>query len=691
MGLTPRSDGWMNVLDLELKRLRVTTSVNYGVFTEAEALRMRCDLSNPLKWDALHNWSFNITLFCPSIFLLRDHITLFSDCGNDWTSAASDYATWTPFIYTVNVEFIDFGLFLNVNDGNIISSPSDLNDNAYLAFRGSNMSGKVVLPSHKIKPVEHNVQFEWQCPSLALAVHAPLWNTLSALLSQQEVGQLHKFEMTGSYTYPSDVSRKNIETLDAQISAAYFSVMYYGFLLRYFFNVRNNYFGEYTQFMTLEEYQREAKLSRPGTKYGGGKTPISNVLDVIIAVEIKKGALILPSRLYEATEGIRMHFDTLQADVRFMDYYMGTSIRFEELTIDLQVNVTPVSCFHHLKEPIDKIFENMGDPQAFVDGLTVHAHRLLGNPPTNPAYICNWDFDIGMITGAVKIPFLQAINSAINSFVYNLDDTENALPDVSPPDRDITFVRVNAAGASLRIHVETEEIRVQIGPTTLGADDRTSQLRSSKSTVSIESFAIQILHQGKMVGSFNTALRLTVLGRRRDLLDHGPKQAKHVRDHDASSRRAWFLYSNKRGRSKDYLDAFEIDLPPLARERVDTIHRQSYTPRCTLEKETCMPQDIHLASAFLPPNYGTWSFAKKLRMTQFGLVSKAITPMQHSSYCDIVLANVNNLPATQKTFIAEVSADTKLLLAPDVIHSVGILFQAFETTVLPAYLCPAKR
>lgn len=324
MGLTPRQDGWTNFLNLELKQLRVTTSINYGIFTEAEAIRIQCDLSNPLKWDALHNWAFNITVFKPSIFLLRDHITLLSDCGADWTSAPTDYATWTPYIYTLNINFVDFSIFLNVNDGNIISSPSELNDNSYVTFRGAKMSGKVIVPSDKISPMEHSVQFEWQSPAMALTVHAPLWNTLSVLLSHQEIGQLHKLDMVGSYTYPSDVSRNNIETLDMQVSASYVSVVFYGFLLRYFFNVRNNYFGDHTQFVTLEEYQREAKL--PGRELHTGKRPpVSNVLDVNIAVEVAKGAMILPSRLYEVSEGVRMHFDLLEADVRFMDYYMGMS------------------------------------------------------------------------------------------------------------------------------------------------------------------------------------------------------------------------------------------------------------------------------------------------------------------------------------------------------------------------------
>jgi hypothetical protein len=326
MGLTPHKDGWTNFLNLELKRLRVTTSINYGVLTEAEGVRIQCDLSKPLKWDALHNWIFNITVFRPSIFVLRDHITLFSDCGSDWVSAPTDYATWIPFIYTINLNFNDFSLFLNVNDGNIISSPAELNDNSYITFRGSKMSGNVIVSSDKVSPIEHSVQFEWQCPALALTVHAPLWNTLSVLLSQQEIGQLHKLEIAGSYTYPSDVSRNNIETLDMRISATYVSVVFYGFLLRYFFNVRNNYFGDHTQFVTLEEYQREAKLPSQDKQHTGKKPPISNVLDVIVAVEVSKGALILPSRLYESTEAVRLHFDILQADVRFMDYYMGTSI-----------------------------------------------------------------------------------------------------------------------------------------------------------------------------------------------------------------------------------------------------------------------------------------------------------------------------------------------------------------------------
>jgi hypothetical protein len=332
---------------------------------------------------------------------------------------------------------------------------------------------------------------------------------------------------------------------------------------------------------------------------------------------------------------------------------------------------------------MDEIFEELGNkvPEAFIDGITGHAHRLLGKPPSNPAYICNWDFDIGMITGEAKVPFLQAINAALDSFVYNLDDVENALPEMTPPDRDITFFRLNAAGALMRIPVDTDEIRIQLGPTTVGVDDRTSLLRSLKATISVQSFGAQVLRKGKVVATFDTALRITMLGRREDLLDHGPKQANHVREHDAQTRRAWFLYSTKKDHTQVDLETFEIDLPPLTPERVASVHSRSYIPKCTLRKGMTAVQDIHLASAFLAPDYGEWSCCKE----QSGRVKTPIfredEPPLHSAYGDVVLTHVDDLPAAQKTFIVEVSDDTILLLTPDVIQSAKLLFQALEITV----------
>jgi len=354
-----------------------------------------------------------------------------------------------------------------------------------------------------------------------------------------------------------------------------------------------------------------------------------------------------------------------------------------ELTGDLQINVTPVSCYHHVKERMEEIFEELGDkvPEAFIDGITVHAHRLLGKPPSNPAYICNWDFDVGMISGDSKMPFLLAVNSAMDSFVYNLVDVENALPDITPPDRDITFLRLNAAGAAFRIPIENNEIRVQLGPTTVGLDDRTSLLRSGRITINIGSLATQILRDNQKVASFNTAIRTTILSRRQDLLDHGPKQSQHVREHDAPTRRAWFLYSKRRGHAQEDLDTFEIDLPPLSQSRVNNLHVRNFKPRhMPLEHKDPM-RDVNFASAFMSPQYTSFDLKGESPRCPITPVFDEATPMLHSSYSDIVSTHVDNLPPAQKTFIVEVSADTTLLLSADFLSSAEAIYQALDSTV----------
>jgi hypothetical protein len=259
---------------------------------------------------------------------------------------------------------------------------------------------------------------------------------------------------------------------------------------------------------------------------------------------------------------------------------------------------------------------------------------------------------------------------------------ENALPEISPPDRDITFLRVNAAGAKLRIPVSKDEIIIQLGPVTLGADDRTSLLRSSRATVSLQSLAISVRRDETTVASFTSSIRVTMLGRRPDLLDHGPKQSKHVRENDAPSRRAWFLYSKRKGHIEDDLDTFEIDLPQLAQERVTSLHSRSYIPNCNVRKSNIQVEEIHFASSYMAPEYISSSGDGDCTNQPASLSFQEATPMLHSSYSEIVSTHVDKLPAAQKTIIIELSTDTSLVLSPDVIQTAMALFQALETMVI---------
>jgi protein CSF1 len=60
----------------------------------------------------------------PIIHVIRDHITLLTDLGKDWSAGSpSDFDKWIPVQYVANVSMQDFEVNLYLNDQNIITHP----------------------------------------------------------------------------------------------------------------------------------------------------------------------------------------------------------------------------------------------------------------------------------------------------------------------------------------------------------------------------------------------------------------------------------------------------------------------------------------------------------------------------------------------------------------------------------------
>lgn len=60
----------------------------------------------------------------PVLYLLRDHINMFTDLGKDWTSGPpADYQKFVPMIYRFKFEMHNYELNLYANDQNIIDKP----------------------------------------------------------------------------------------------------------------------------------------------------------------------------------------------------------------------------------------------------------------------------------------------------------------------------------------------------------------------------------------------------------------------------------------------------------------------------------------------------------------------------------------------------------------------------------------
>jgi len=58
------------------------------------------------------------------MFLLRDHINMFTDMGKDWVSGPpTDYQKFIPMIYDFKLEMHHFEVNLYANDQNIVDKP----------------------------------------------------------------------------------------------------------------------------------------------------------------------------------------------------------------------------------------------------------------------------------------------------------------------------------------------------------------------------------------------------------------------------------------------------------------------------------------------------------------------------------------------------------------------------------------
>lgn len=81
-------------------------------------------MPTPLQWNGERQWTFAVSLRQPVIYILRDHINMFTDLGKDWVSGPpADYHRFVPMIYAFELDMYHFELNVYVNDQNVIDKP----------------------------------------------------------------------------------------------------------------------------------------------------------------------------------------------------------------------------------------------------------------------------------------------------------------------------------------------------------------------------------------------------------------------------------------------------------------------------------------------------------------------------------------------------------------------------------------
>ncbi|KAI1433289.1 hypothetical protein GGR50DRAFT_669400 [Xylaria sp. CBS 124048] len=547
MDMLPGSTGYHNVLEISLPSTEVSTSVNHGLLWRSGAQRISCDLSTPLKWNGLRTWRFDVDSDGMELFILREHTFLLIDLVNDWgTGPPSEYLMFTPFKYFLNWSIRNLKLYVNVNDANIINDPISMDENTFLIFSTPCLKVDNPINLDVFRPPKSVVPFKIEADVLDLSLHSPLWNTQATFLPSKDVGRLEKLVIDGKYHYNATTSPANIDTLALDVTAQSPTFYLYGFLVRYFLLLKDNYFGDHVHFKTLDEYQQSLRVDVQSSSADTANRPPpkkSNELDVILTIHADDPTIILPVNLYKAKRHIPIEGASLAVDLRFTSYYMDLDLYFAPLSLSLRDDEGEAA------SPLSSVPKT----QLFIDGLTVYGHRLFGLPPSEPTYLCNWDLNIGAVTGECSAEFLTSLVQGGKAFGFSLDDEENALvsPDVM---YDVTFLRVWVESVRIWLHVEESAFLCSSGSVQVDYNDWARTHYSRRADILIPRLEFSCIqsepaarHNSKLKSHveadmfFRSTIHFALVGRKYDFAKARSLQQELVQRHDQRTHRTDFL------------------------------------------------------------------------------------------------------------------------------------------------------
>lgn len=551
MDMYASKKGFQNKLDVDIGSTEISSSVNHGLLWRSGSIALDCDLSAPIAWNTLRTWMFNIKCRDLELFLLRDHLFLLTDLVADWGSGPPpDYFLFVPFRYLLNVDFTNFKLYLNTNDSNIVNNPADLEDNNFVILSGQRLHGDVGIPLDQFRPLQNEIKFDVLGHQLALEVLMPPKNTLKTFVQTSNVAQLGGLTLSGSHTFMTETSTMNTDRLYMDIQGHRLNLELYGWLVHHFMKIKDNYFGDDLHFKTLEEFQGVPNVSFAADGMGPDvpHTKLSNDLDVILCISADEVNVLLPANLYSAERSIRADLPYASADLRFTNYYM-----------DLMVNFSPISISLGGSAPEPELSKEFtsGRTELFLDSTVIFGHRLFGLPPTEPTYVCSWDFDVGQISGECTSEFIETAAGAARAFAFTFDDDENSVPMTEIEIiHDATFLRLRTHDIHVWMHVGKEALLVKTDAISLDFNDLAGQTFSQRLSAKIPDLTIAAVdarsasrHRSRTGDAqtiethalLQTTLSLNMLTRKLDFTEERSKQQAHIRHHDQRTNRTKYM------------------------------------------------------------------------------------------------------------------------------------------------------
>ena len=555
MDMFSRAEGYVNHLACDVKGTEITSSVNHGLLWRTGEVSLTADLSQARTWNSLRKWPFDIKIDDLELFILRDHMFLIIDLVNDWSyGPPSDFFTFVPYIYSLRMLFNNFIIYLNVNDANIVNDPADLEKNDFLTLEGT-LDATLDINMDKFRPVRNFIAYDVLATDMRMRMLSPTRSTINTFLKDKLVADLPKLTLSGSYSGHLEERPGITDTLRFDIVGTGLTLKAYGFLIRLLINVKENYFGDYMHFKTLEEFQgADDDLAVANIKTASIPKPKSiNELDVMLCIVAEDVTVLVPTNIYSCQKFIRLELPVANLDLRIVSYYLDMGLQLSPVTI------ISGSSTSDEESPI----ESASSAQMFCKHVDLDGHRAFGLPPDEPAYVNQWNIDIGAITGEFSSSFTHDLAMAARSFIFGFQDGENALPLPSPSVFfDATFVQVRTDTVRLWLRVGNDAILLATDPVEVVTNDWAGETFSQRVSVLVPKLTLACIdakgasrsqareanvNGGRVAATtyafFQTGVAINVVMRKLGFVEERRKQQAHIRVHDLRTHRVDFLES----------------------------------------------------------------------------------------------------------------------------------------------------
>ncbi|CAM0134818.1 Macrophage colony-stimulating factor 1 receptor [Umbelopsis sp. WA50703] len=556
------STGYTTTLDVNLVDVNVQTSVNYASLLTCKKLKLHVDMDSPLIWNSHRTWNFNLTISQPVIYLLRDHIFLLQDLVKDWTAEnTTDLSHCIPITYNIQLKLNNVMLYLCVNQDNIINNPNVIDDNAFITLASPLLEADVALPFTKFEPEQTVIGFSIKSDQPKLAFSLPSSHTLGAFLREEDAqfGSTVYATIGGSYNYYSTVdTSQHLESLNLQVKLRGVSCKLLGSIARYFLILRDNYFGNWVHFVTLEEYRHrrqnpneylEMKRREDAAK------PVQDPFEVYIQLLVEEATALLPENLYDCSTSSQLEFQELQLELRNLDMYMDMHVNFSPLTWTRETEPNPQRAPFKTKNARDS------RNYLYITELNIYAHRLFGPLPKTSTYLCNWEFDVGSISGEIKPSFLLGTTAFGKAFLYNMVDEDNALAkDPSILDPDVTFVTASIQSIDINLMGRHSATQFSLSEGLhFEFDDLINRNYTQKINLKFPSVVITNLANQEVntessiegdypwveVANANTGLEVVIYRQTSNWIQKREKQQTYIKMQDMQTRRCPHLYDSE--------------------------------------------------------------------------------------------------------------------------------------------------